>query len=143
MQNKLAGNTSSAFDPSQPKPGDKLISTGLHENPHSKMSSQSRQLEEVNKLTYEPIKLSKEELLDRTKAFDTFRKSYRKNEAMEENRSLLKDKYAEGKQLGADFADTRNRIKMLTNKIEQIRKENAMRGYVDENGDLKKSPEEE
>lgn len=32
---------------------------------------------------------------------------------------------------------------MLTNKIEQIRKENAMRGYVDENGDLKKSPEED
>jgi hypothetical protein len=29
-----------------------------------------------------------------------FRKSYRKNEAMEENRNLLKEKYARGKSLG-------------------------------------------
>jgi len=38
-----------------------------------------------------------EDLADRAKAFDMFRKSYRKNEAMEENRALLKDKYARGK----------------------------------------------
>lgn len=47
-----------------------------------------------------PIPCSLEDLSDRAKAFDMFRKSYRKNEAMEENRQLLKDKYARGKQLG-------------------------------------------
>jgi hypothetical protein len=47
-----------------------------------------------------------------------FRKSYRKNEAMEENRNLLKDKYARGKELGNDVNESRNAIKSLTNKIE-------------------------
>ncbi len=41
--------------------------------------------------------LTKEELLDRTKAFDIFRKSYRKYEAMEENKDNLKEKFGMGK----------------------------------------------
>jgi len=41
-----------------------------------------------------------DDLADRAKAFDLFRKSYRKNEAMEDNRLLLKEKYGRGKQLG-------------------------------------------
>ena len=49
-----------------------------------------------------PIQCSMEDLADRTKAFDMFRKSYRKNEAMEENRALLKEKYGRGKQLGTN-----------------------------------------
>lgn len=48
-----------------------------------------------------------EDLADRTKAFEHFRKSYRKNEAMEDNRNLLKEKYARGKQLGASVNDLR------------------------------------
>lgn len=51
-----------------------------------------------------------------------FRKSYRKNEAMEENRQLLKEKYAKGKQLGQDVNQSRQTIKSLTAEIEQIRK---------------------
>ena len=47
-----------------------------------------------------------------------FRKSYRKNEAMEENRALLKEKYARGKQLGANVNQTRQGIKDLTNQVE-------------------------
>lgn len=47
-----------------------------------------------------PIQCSLEDLADRAKAFDMFRKSYRKNEAMEENRALLKEKYGRGKTLG-------------------------------------------
>ena len=39
-------------------------------------------------------------MADRTKSFDVFRRSYRKNEAMDENRELLKQKYARGKELG-------------------------------------------
>ena len=38
-----------------------------------------------------PIQCTIEDLSDRAKSFDMFRKSYRKNEAMEDNRNLLKD----------------------------------------------------
>ena len=94
-------------------------------------------------MIFAPIACTSEDLADRARAFDMFRKSYRKNEAMEENRCLLKDKYARGKELGAEVNDSRNVIKQLTAKIEQIRKENAMRGLVDPNGEVIKTPEEE
>lgn len=102
-----------------------------------------REVQEVNALITGPIACTAEDLADRARAFDMFRKSYRKNEAMEENRALLKDKYARGKELGNEVNESRNGIKSFTNKIEQIRKENAMRGLVDPNGEVLKTPEEE
>ena len=98
----------------------------------------------MNSFITGPIACTAEDLADRARAFDMFRKSYRKNEAMEENRALLKEKYSRGKELGNDVNDSRNAIKNLTNKIEQIRKENAMRGLVDPStGEVLKTPEEE
>lgn len=88
------------------------------------------------------VQVSMEDLADRAKAFEVFRKSYRKNEAMEENRNLLKEKYARGKQLGGSVNECRNKIKNFTNEIEQIRKQNAMRGLVDDNGEVMRTPEE-
>ena len=38
---------------------------------------------------------------------------------------------------------TRSSIKDLTNQIEQIRKQNALRGMVDDNGELVRTPEED
>ena len=67
--------------------------------------------------------------------------SYRKNEAIEENRELLKDKYIRSKQLGISLNVNRQKIKDL-NKIEQIRKQNALRGMVDESGEIIKIDEE-
>jgi len=93
-------------------------------------------------LTIGPVKASLEDLADRTKAFELFRKSYRKNEAMEDNRNILKEKYARGKALGQSVNDIRNQIKELTNQIEQIRKQNALRGLVDDNGEVIRTPEE-
>ena len=93
-------------------------------------------------MVYQPVQCSLDDLADRAKAFDMFRKSYRKNEAMEENRMLLKEKYAKGKQLGQDVNQSRQIIKKLTAEIEQIRKQNAMRGMVDENGEIIKTEEE-
>lgn len=91
-----------------------------------------------------PIACTAEDLADRAKAFELFRKSYRRNEAMEENRSLLKDKYARGKELGNAVNESRTAIKALTTRIEQIRKENAMRGLVDPaTGEVVKTKEEE
>ena len=73
-----------------------------------------------------------------------FRKSYRKNEAMEDNRNLLKEKYQRGKDLGAQVNQSRNLIKQYTSEIEQIRKQNAMRGLVDQNtGEIIKTAEED
>lgn len=90
-----------------------------------------------------PIHCTMEDLADRAKSFDMFRKSYRKNEAMEDNRELLKQKYARGKHLGTSVNQTRSLIKQYTGQIEQIRKQNAMRGLVDENGEIIKTPEED
>lgn len=69
-----------------------------------------------------PVQLTMDELADRAKAFEKFRKSYRKNEAMEDNRNLLKEKYARGKQLGQDVNQTRTDIKRFSSQIEEIRK---------------------
>jgi hypothetical protein len=88
-----------------------------------------------------PVKYTADDLKDRTKAFDIFRKSYRRNEAMEENRQVYKEACARGKQLGMEVNDIRNKMKEYTNKIEQIRKENALRGNVDENHEVILSPE--
>ena len=90
-----------------------------------------------------PIQCSMDDLADRAKAFDMFRKSYRKNEAMEDNRLLLKEKYGRGKQLGQGVNQSRQLIKQYTGEIEQIRKQNAMRGLVDDNGEIIKTQEEE
>ena len=83
-----------------------------------------------------------EELADRAKGFEKFRKSYRKNEAMEDNRNLLKEKYARGKYLGQEVNQARTKIKQYSSQIEEIRKQNAMRGMVDDNGEIIKTPEE-
>ena len=88
------------------------------------------------------INCTLEDLADRTKTFELFRKSYRKNEAMEENRELLKEKYGRGKQLGINVNTNRQQIKDFTNRIEQIRKQNALRGMVDDTGEIIKTDEE-
>ena len=103
----------------------------------------NQEVAEANKLVMAPINASMEVLADRARAFDLFRKSYRKNEAMEDNRSLLKEKYARGKQLGSEVNASRQGIKTLTGQIEEIRRQNAMRGMVDENGEIIKTQEEE
>lgn len=51
----------------------------------------TKEVEDVQKMVFSPIQCSLNDLADRTKSFDMFRKSYRKNEAMEDNRKLLKD----------------------------------------------------
>ena len=90
-----------------------------------------------------PINLKPEDLMDRTKSFEMFRKSYRKNEAMEENKTLLKERFAAGKQLGQDVNIIRGEMTKLTNKLENLRKDNALRGMVDKNGEIIKTPEED
>ena len=75
--------------------------------------------------------LSLEVLNDRNKAFEVFRKSYRKNEAQMENKALLKDKIAQARQLSEQISGARERITRIANEIEQLRRENAVQGLVD------------
>ena len=51
-------------------------------------------------MLYVPLELTNDQLMDRAKTFELFRKSYRKNQAMEENKDLLKEKFDQGKSLG-------------------------------------------
>ncbi|CDW78814.1 UNKNOWN [Stylonychia lemnae] len=120
-----------------------VVQGGVNDNPIQKrQNQQDREMYEVQQMTNGHIHLTNEDLADRSKAFDLFRRSYRKNEAMDENRELLKQKYSRGKELGNMVNESRDQIKVLTNKIEQIRKENAMRGQVDSNGEIIQTPEE-
>lgn len=55
--------------------------------------------------------------MDRANAFELFRKSYRKNELMEENKLILKEKYDLGKKLGQEVGDIRLKINKLKNEV--------------------------
>jgi hypothetical protein len=46
-----------------------------------------------------------------------FRKSYRKNQAMEENKEVLKEKFARGKELGQLVNESRVTINNLKNQV--------------------------
>ncbi len=48
-------------------------------------------------MLYCALNLTNEQLMDRANSFELFRKSYRKNELMEENKLILKDKFERGK----------------------------------------------
>ncbi|CAG9334654.1 unnamed protein product [Blepharisma stoltei] len=89
------------------------------------------------------IDVTPEQLQDRNKAFDIFRKSYRKNEAMEENKALLKEKIQRAKDLTVIINGARGRIESIKNEIEQLRKENALQGLVDKNNVPLEHPREE
>jgi len=70
-----------------------------------------------------------------------FRKSYRKNEAIEENKQLLKAKYQEAKTLGESVNQARQRINKLKGWIEQRRIERSMH-QVAEGLDPAEAPED-
>ncbi|DBA83158.1 TPA: hypothetical protein ACH3X2_006681 [Trebouxia sp. C0005] len=70
-------------------------------------------------------------LADRGKAFDLFRRSYRKNEVIEENKALLKEKYTTAKALGKQVTDNKQRISELKALIEQRRVQRSMASLND------------
>ena len=118
-----------------------------HEPIAATMKGISEQNTPISKVTESTLNtshlsISKEDLNDRAKAFDIFRKSYRKNEAMEDHKNVLKEKYKYGKELGIDVNLKRDKIKELVSKIEQIRKENALKGLIDSSNNVIVSEEE-
>jgi hypothetical protein len=65
-----------------------------------KSSFIEKEVSEVNSMLFCPLNLTNDQLMDRANSFELFRKSYRKNELMEENKTILKEKYDRGKKLG-------------------------------------------
>ena len=65
-------------------------------------------------------------LLERNAAFEQFRRSYRKAEAIEDNKLLLKQKYDEAKRLGESVNASRGQINQLKSQLEACRRERAV-----------------
>eukprot|EP00357_Protocruzia_adherens_P011077 CAMPEP_0115005330 /NCGR_PEP_ID=MMETSP0216-20121206/19789_1 /TAXON_ID=223996 /ORGANISM="Protocruzia adherens, Strain Boccale" /LENGTH=806 /DNA_ID=CAMNT_0002371599 /DNA_START=155 /DNA_END=2575 /DNA_ORIENTATION=- len=99
--------------------------------------------EEVNNMLIAPINLTYDQLKQRTKAFEIFRKSYRKNEAMEDNKLLLQQKITEAKTIANRVNESRERLNSLKNKIERLRKEMAIQGMVNKDDEVEQHPEED
>ncbi len=135
-ENKLDVSARSGYAPGE------IVAEPL---PHKKSPSPSihRKAADMKDVLTAPINIKPEDVLDRAKAFDMFRKNYRRNEAMEENKALLREKFTTGKNLGLEVNTTRKRLKDLTNKLEDLRKDNARRGMVDKNGEIVRTEEED
>ena len=65
---------------------------------------------------------------DPQKAYAYFRERASANKALEENKLLLKDKYAKAKEVGERVNESRRSISYLKTSIEQIRRERAIEG---------------
>ena len=77
------------------------------------------------------LRKSNETLEDPKLAFEWFKERYPGNEAIEENKALLKAKYAEAKATGEKVNKARSSINYLKTTIEQLRRERAMERVVE------------
>ncbi|KAL3874319.1 hypothetical protein ACJMK2_037350 [Sinanodonta woodiana] len=71
--------------------------------------------------------------IGRQEAFEIFRRDYDHNDAIEENKQALKDRYASAKSLGEFVNRSRTQINHIKAKIEHHRMQMAMQGLVDNN----------
>ena len=126
-----------------------ITNTKASESPESKRTVdmatrlRERSMAESRMQPSVSIQISPEDLQDRSKAFEVFRRSYRKNEAMDENKLILKEKINRAKALTQDINNARNRIEAIKNEIEELRRENALQGLVDRNNVPLDHPKEE
>jgi hypothetical protein len=102
------------------KRGDPMSSSGKSDTTAPSQGGNSKEIEEVNSMLFNPLNLTNEQLMDRASCFEMFRKSYRKNQAMEDNKELLKEKFNRGKELGGVVNDSRNEINRLKNNVKVI-----------------------
>jgi hypothetical protein len=64
-----------------------------------------------------PVNLTPEQMLDEAQAFEQFRRSYRRHEAMEKNVALLGEKMTKGKELGKVMNEIRNQIQQKKERL--------------------------
>lgn len=65
--------------------------------------------------------------MNRQLCLEKFRRSHRKTEAIEQNLAILKAAHDKGRNLAKEAIDVRNKIKEYTNKIEDIRRMEALK----------------
>jgi uncharacterized coiled-coil DUF342 family protein len=94
-----------------------MSSSGKSDTTAPSNQASSKEVDEVNSMLFNPLNLTNEQLMDRASCFEMFRKSYRKNQAMEDNKELLKEKFNRGKELGAVVNDARNEINKIKNQV--------------------------
>ncbi|DBA74016.1 TPA: hypothetical protein ACH3X1_010839 [Trebouxia sp. C0004] len=121
--NMLPLNSSSVQLPGQ-LPGSRITATENHRSNSTSAPGGQQGLEPAGLLDTSV-------LADRGKAFDLFRRSYRKNEVIEENKALLKEKYTTAKALGKQVTDNKQRISELKAVIEQRRVQRSMASLSD------------
>ncbi|VDI22535.1 kinesin family member 6/9 [Mytilus galloprovincialis] len=92
----------------------------------NKRNSSSTSLDEQTK-----TKILGDMSTGRQVAFETFKRDYPNNSAIEDNKDALKQKYVEAKKLGEYVNKSRTKINHVKSQIEQYRMQLAMRGLVD------------
>lgn len=65
------------------------ISRQTNANTSNLKSFNEADAEEIEKMLIKPVNLTPEQMLDEAQAFEQFRRSYRRHEAMEKNVALL------------------------------------------------------
>lgn len=75
------------------------------------------EIDDLENMLISPLTLTNEQLKDRAQCWDMFRKSYRKNQAMEENKEVLKEKIDQAKRLGNNINNSRSEISRLKDKV--------------------------
>jgi len=98
---------------------------------------------EFDNMLLAPLSLTNEQLKDRAACFELFRKSYRKNQALEENKEILREKIDEAKKMGNLINTSRAQIERIKNQIEDLRKERALQGLLNNQNEVIKHPDEE
>lgn len=81
-------------------------------------------------------------LKDKKKAFDLFRTTYHNVSAIDDNKEILRRKYAEAKSMGGRVNEARSIINRLKGKIEQLRQERAALGEFEGKNGAEMSDEE-
>ena len=82
-------------------------------------------------------------LEDRNRAFDVFRKSYRKNQIIEEQKATLKEKFEDAKRCKDVVNEARKNIDILKARVESIRAEKALQGLLDRTVSVEQSTDPE
>ena len=95
----------------------------------SRMINES-EMEEIKDMLIKPVNLTTEQMMDEAKAFDEFRRSYRRHEAMQKNMVLLEEKMAKGKEMGRRMNEIRSSILKRKEKLEEIKRQNAVNSLV-------------
>jgi kinesin family member 6/9 len=95
--------------------------------------NQEKNHEGSKRSSHSEVKVTAEILADKKKSFEIFRTTYHSNQAVEENKGLLRQRYMEAKAMGKRVNDARGNINKIKKRIEQLRLQQQQ--FKEENDD--------